>query len=187
MRTVVRLSLRKLCFLFKWLGACTNMVMLSKNSLYNMEVATLECYRTLDSWYYSKSQVLKHLLVMYDACALGFPHISCHRLVIARGWNPMLVTKNQTDTRRTSKMLILSTNARVWTGNFKVLWHIGFMILFKFLSPHASSSYIRCMCFGILDNVIASTCTWSRVSPTSQKWQLWQFLLKYGIVCNMHN
>ena len=187
MRTVVRLSLRKLCFLLKWLGACTNMVMLSKNSLYNMEVATLECYRTLDSWYYSKSQVMKHLLVMYYACALGFPHISCHCLAIARGWNSMLLTKNQTGTRRTSKMLILSTNTRVWTGNLKVLSHIGFMILFKFLAPHASSSCIRCMCFGILENVITSTCTWSRITLSSQKWQLWQFSLKYGIVCNMHN
>ena len=69
--------------------------MLSKKSVNNLEVVTLKFYHMLDSWYYSISQVLKHLLIMYDAYALGYSHITCHRLVRSRGWKSMLLTKTR--------------------------------------------------------------------------------------------
>ena len=43
-------------------------------------------------------------------------------------------------------------------GNFKFISHIGFMLVFNIPCPQASSSRVRCMCFGISDNIIAWLC-----------------------------
>ena len=120
-----------------------------------IEVATSNSYHTLDSCWFSISHALRHHLVVYDACALGFLITSSHGRVRAQGSNP-------------TKVLIPSTSTHFVPRTFKIISHIGIVMISNIHLPDTSSNHARCICFGIFAYLIASPGTWVR-SPLSLK------------------